>query len=329
MLPHIPPTVPVIAITAHIHPSSCPLLSYNRSDMTILLPAPVHMDEETSFGVSAPTTSTTVALALGDALALATARCLHTAPGRGPAEVFKGFHPGGAIGAASAVSTPKSTTSTSTSTSSSMTWFSMTSLDDLPPPPKYRDEKPLLTQPLASSEPQAKSQVILDLAVPIDKIPTVIPPADHEEVRVLDILLTAIQNPTSKSWVKLSPTEIITPHRVRSLAQESSSSNVDINMILSELPSPITVNLLEGEKDEKGSSWLQAAASTPVEEVRQWISESVSNASMPSPPSSPALPLPLPLPLPLIIIRVMDDTDPDKCLGFVCGEDLISSGFCS
>ena len=41
-----------------------------------------------------------MALAIGDALALAVAERLHTAPGKSPSEVFLSHHPGGAIGAA-------------------------------------------------------------------------------------------------------------------------------------------------------------------------------------------------------------------------------------
>jgi len=52
--------------------------------------------ESSSFGVSAPTTSTTVALALGDALAVAISDELHPSV----AEVFSRYHPGGAIGQA-------------------------------------------------------------------------------------------------------------------------------------------------------------------------------------------------------------------------------------
>ena len=52
------------------------------------------MSEIKSFGVAAPTTSTTVALALTDALAMAVARRLHL----DPSAVFQGYHPGGAIG---------------------------------------------------------------------------------------------------------------------------------------------------------------------------------------------------------------------------------------
>jgi D-arabinose 5-phosphate isomerase GutQ len=50
----------------------------------------------TALGVAAPTTSTTVALALGDALAMAAAKELHA----DVSTVFAANHPGGAIGAA-------------------------------------------------------------------------------------------------------------------------------------------------------------------------------------------------------------------------------------
>lgn len=62
----------------------------------IILPAPVHELEEVSFGVPAPTTSTTVALAVADMLALAVANQIH---GDDVASVFRRNHPGGAIGA--------------------------------------------------------------------------------------------------------------------------------------------------------------------------------------------------------------------------------------
>lgn len=64
---------------------------------SILLPAPVPVPEPELFGISAPTTSTTVALALCDALGLATANALH---GEALDGVFKLAHPGGAIGEA-------------------------------------------------------------------------------------------------------------------------------------------------------------------------------------------------------------------------------------
>ena len=55
------------------------------------------MPESELFRVSAPTTSTTVALALCDSLAIAAASALY---GERLDSVFKGCHPGGAIGEA-------------------------------------------------------------------------------------------------------------------------------------------------------------------------------------------------------------------------------------
>ena len=102
LLPHIPSYVPLITITSHLTPETCPLLMHHRRKgaQNILLSAPVHISEKATFGLSAPTSSTTVSLALGDSLALAIADTMHAPPGRCPAEVFVVNHPGGAIGAA-------------------------------------------------------------------------------------------------------------------------------------------------------------------------------------------------------------------------------------
>ncbi|KAH8820799.1 hypothetical protein F5884DRAFT_60840 [Xylogone sp. PMI_703] len=95
LLPHIKPELPVIVMTSHIRPSTCEIL--NQRPDAILLPAPIHESETLSFGVSAPTTSTTMALALGDALAVVISGELHQ---NNVAKVFSQNHPGGAIGAA-------------------------------------------------------------------------------------------------------------------------------------------------------------------------------------------------------------------------------------
>ncbi|KAF6802316.1 sis domain-containing protein [Colletotrichum sojae] len=94
LLPHLEKPSSLIILTGHTRPDTCELIKM-RPD-TILLPAPVHESETASFGVSAPTTSTTVALAVGDALAIAAAQELHPSV----AQVFSKNHPGGAIGAA-------------------------------------------------------------------------------------------------------------------------------------------------------------------------------------------------------------------------------------
>jgi D-arabinose 5-phosphate isomerase GutQ len=94
LLPHLDKSLPLILITSHTRPETCELVRH-RPD-TILLPAPVHEEETTSFGVPAPTTSTTVALTVGDALAIVASREMHSCV----ASVFARNHPGGAIGAA-------------------------------------------------------------------------------------------------------------------------------------------------------------------------------------------------------------------------------------
>jgi D-arabinose 5-phosphate isomerase GutQ len=90
---HIPQNVPILAITSHQGLDTCRLLN-NRPE-AILLPAPIHESEEKTFGVSAPTTSTTVAIAIGDMLALTAADRMHQAKA---GAVFRQNHPGGAIG---------------------------------------------------------------------------------------------------------------------------------------------------------------------------------------------------------------------------------------
>ncbi|KAG9683237.1 sugar isomerase, partial [Aureobasidium melanogenum] len=83
----------IVALTSQSKASECPLLKEHENG--ILLPAPLFELEEVSFGVSAPTTSTTVQIAIGDMLALTVADQLHENKGK----TFKKNHPGGAIGA--------------------------------------------------------------------------------------------------------------------------------------------------------------------------------------------------------------------------------------
>lgn len=94
LLPHVDASLPVIVMTAHGQPADCELIRQRPG--AILLPAPIHESETISFGISAPTTSTTVALALGDALAVVISQELHTSV----PSIFARNHPGGAIGAA-------------------------------------------------------------------------------------------------------------------------------------------------------------------------------------------------------------------------------------
>lgn len=81
-----------MAMTSHTKANDCPLL---REHDGILLPSPLHEPEEVSFGICAPTTSTTVQIAIGDMLALTVGERIHTDK---KSQVFKKNHPGGAIG---------------------------------------------------------------------------------------------------------------------------------------------------------------------------------------------------------------------------------------
>ena len=103
LLPHLPATLPLIAVTSHEELSSCPLFTSRSSCLCTLLPAPIPSPEVDAFGVPTPTSSTTTALALTDALALALARRLHP----NPTEIFHRYHPGGAIGASAAPTAPQ------------------------------------------------------------------------------------------------------------------------------------------------------------------------------------------------------------------------------
>ncbi|RFU72531.1 arabinose 5-phosphate isomerase [Trichoderma arundinaceum] len=96
-LPHLDERLPTILLTSHMRRESCEFVKHRPN--TILLPAPIPEPESVSFGVSAPSASTTAALALGDALALTAAHELHPSV----STMFAKNHPGGAIGAAVAV----------------------------------------------------------------------------------------------------------------------------------------------------------------------------------------------------------------------------------
>lgn len=291
LLPHFPASVPVIALTSHTHSVSCPLLSLHAPlGMGILLPAPVHEDEEYSFGVGAPTSSTTVALSLGDALAIATARKIHSATGKSPAEVFRGFHPGGAIGAASAgtpLTTPLSGISTrafnSPTPPMSLPWEDLDNTSLIPP----------LT-PQASPRTDIIPQ---NMIVPLQQIPTVRSSSKiSSDVRLLDILLTAIQNPNAKSWVFLSPSMIIPPQRIRSLLLPGGNMDLRVSDAAAETSVPFIV---------PRSDWLLVPDSTPLTKLRSVASDLRQGLN------------------PLAVIGVVKDmADPNSCIGVIDAEEL-------
>ncbi|ORY54462.1 uncharacterized protein BCR38DRAFT_491478 [Pseudomassariella vexata] len=95
LLPHIDPCLLTIVLTSHTRSGTCELIK-QRPGM-ILLSAPIHESETSPFGVSALTTSTTMAIAVGDALAIVASKELYAMV----SATFSHNHPGGAIGATS------------------------------------------------------------------------------------------------------------------------------------------------------------------------------------------------------------------------------------
>ncbi|EEH05622.1 sugar isomerase [Histoplasma capsulatum G186AR] len=245
--PYLPATVPLIAITAHESPDLCPLLADSNSPDPILLTAPVHEHEDISFGLPAPMTSTTVALALGDALALATSRKLYNSPDKGPAEVFKGFHPGGAIGAASAVST----TPVSESASSSISASSIFSEPLLP------KREPQVT-PAPSPN---RDRCISDIGTPFSVIHPISPQSTQHlgKHSIIDVLRGAVRSPAARSWVLLSPTAIIPPEQVCRLSEER-----NVEMSLQDLP--YAADVIVHKKD-----WFHVSKDSTTKEVKGLI----------------------------------------------------------
>lgn len=226
--------------------------------MGVLLPAPIHEDEEASLGVSAPTSSTTVAICLGDALAIAVARKLHTAPGKGPADVFRSFHPGGAIGAAAAGGTPlttpsscvSSTTFDSPSSSISLQWEDLNGSSSIPP---------FTLQP-----PPENRRIPIDKLVPLDQIPLVSASTSDspEDIRLLDILLAAIQHPNAKTWVLISPSQVIPPQRIRSLLSQQTNVDLRVSEVTAKDGQPLAVHQ---------DNWLWVPEWSLLSDVRKLI----------------------------------------------------------
>ncbi|KAI1284198.1 SIS domain-containing protein [Xylaria sp. FL0933] len=194
LLPHVDPGLPVIVLTAHSQPADCELIRHRPG--AILLPAPIHEPETVSFGISAPTTSTTVALALGDALAVVVSQELHASV----SSVFARNHPGGAIGAA----------------------FSSDNSGG-------NSNKPTTVSASAS-----KAISIRDLAVRIDKIASINPPsaavpASSSETVLTgaDVLKAGYASPSG--WVSVGDA-LACPSRIRRLDTKQ------LTRVLSDIP---------------------------------------------------------------------------------------------
>jgi hypothetical protein len=157
-------------------------------------------------------TSTTVALAVGDALALATAKKLQTQKGQEPtAELFRRFHPGGVIGHNASSSSSSSTHSTPLS---------------------------LVSQP---QQQIGHCTLLSDLATPLSLIPVLTEStrADaFEPHHSLDRTITAINHPSksAKPWLMTSSIEIIPPTHLYTLFSPSTETR---NLISKQTPRPI------------------------------------------------------------------------------------------
>lgn len=249
LLPHLDRTLPLILLTGHTRPETCELLEAalrGRGDRrengraapacggeTILLPAPVHEAESVSFGVSAPTSSTAAALAVGDALAIVAAQELH---GRSVADglavggsagvvgigaVFATNHPGGAIGASHRVRPSAASPASPSPRPSSSSSSSSSNASSPSPPPR----SPILS-PHDGKRPEMdcracknhhnqrrhrhrhhRPREVRHLAVPWSDIPTVIPSGrDGGGATGADVLRAGYAS--ASGWVRLTPVPV-------------------------------------------------------------------------------------------------------------------------
>lgn len=229
LLPHLDRALPLILLTSHTRPETCELIRHRPE--TILLPAPIHEPETKSFGVSAPTTSTTVALTVGDALAIVASQELHPSV----ASVFAKNHPGGAIGAA--LRKPLSSPSPSAGAAQE----------------QIKDPKPILVRDLlATVAPSAIPSLAAD---------------GKPSPSGADILRAGYASPSG--WVRLSSSSsysdsngnekaptVISPRRIRRL------DSADLTRPLSDLPWLVTspkefVIMAADSSVEKATEWVK------------------------------------------------------------------------
>lgn len=135
------------------------------------------------------------------------------------------------------------------------------------------------------------------MMVPLQQIPTVSSSSKlSRDVRLLDILLTAIQNPNAKSWVFLSPSMIIPPQRIRSLLLPGGNMDLRVSDVTVDDSVPFTVTRRD---------WLLVPDSTPLAKLRSVVSELRQGFN------------------PIAVIGVVKDmADPNSCIGVIDAEEL-------
>ena len=292
LLPHLAKELPLLLLTGHQKPEGVELLRESADRMarkgeTILLPAPVHELETVSFGVAAPTTSTTAALAVGDALAIVVSHEVHGDKEGGVVGVFGRNHPGGAIGKALAESQTRSepqddcrdagVSETELSLSSSPSSESESSLgstssdeeDGRSTPTSVTSltesstavasavdddgEEDVTTPTITAKPPTSSTQpTILSMAVFPEQIPLFT--ENDDSVTGVDILRAAYASPSG--WLSLDDKEIISPCRIKALPTAELS-----------LPLPQIRSRLAISKERM----VPVAAGTDVNVAKAWI----------------------------------------------------------
>ena len=240
LLPHIPAHIPRIVLTSHTSYNTTKLTS-SRSN-TILLPAPIPQREEATFGVPAPTSSTTVAMALSDALAMAVSRVVHGDTPGGPREVFRKNHPGGAIG----LNMGKI----------GVTLLDMAvSLGDIPIIAEEDEEDETgggasRPQTPSSGGGSSNSSTSSDSESDIWTPPS--SSRSRAQVRVLDCLLLAVRAPGG--WLRTAKGEVIPPRRLQGARDpEMDFRSMELGLVV------------------PGKEWIRVPGDASVDDARKWV----------------------------------------------------------
>lgn len=257
LLPHIDPSIPLIVMSGHLTEQTCAILSHpTRVDSrNILIPTVIHESETASFGVSAPTTSTTITLAIGDSLALAVADDLHSAAGLQTPAIFAANHPGGAIGQQSQ---PRSIPGCPRGES-----FAATAVTAGAAGAAAAAAAAAATADTSSSGLVAQPRMS-DMATTVSHIPIATPRPGQKEISCFDVLLAAVRSP--KGFVRTSPHHMIGPRRIQNLTLPLPGSGP-----VPEVAAVADLTDRFGRVVIEKTDWISVLGSTTVDECRRWI----------------------------------------------------------
>ncbi|KIW15788.1 hypothetical protein PV08_05838 [Exophiala spinifera] len=254
LIPHIDPSIPLIVMSGHLSEQSCVILRHptRANSRNILIPTVIHESETASFGVSAPTTSTTITLAIGDSLALAVADDLHSAAGLQTPAIFAANHPGGAIGQqAGAHMSKPGHQHTSTATTAAAAAAAAAVAGGVGVGAGTSDPMAIAQLgPALDPEPRMS-----DIATIVSHIPIATPRPGYKDLMCFDVLLAAVRSP--KGFVRTSPHHMIGPRRIQNLP----STEVGVADL---------TDAFGGVVIEK-TDWISVLGSTTVDECRRWI----------------------------------------------------------